>query len=342
MPLEIPVAGVMVVGLTVYTLTGGADFGGGVWDLLASGPRKRQQRLLIAEALAPIWESNHVWLILVVVLMFVCFPPAFAAISIALHVPLTLMLIGVVLRGSAFVFRAYDPALKDRTTGGWQRTFAVASAATPVMLGVSLGAVASGSLTLDPETGRVVTDFFSQWLAPFPFAVGALTLSLSAMLAAVYLTLETDDPALQEDFRKRALAGVVAVASASWWALLAARSGAPGLFAALTSSPWAIGLQSGAALAGAATLGALWTRQYAMARLGAGAQVIFLIGGFAMAQWPYIIPPHLTFADAAAPEVILGPVLAALGAGSLVLLPAFLWLYRVFRGAKLSRDAATE
>lgn len=106
--IEVLLAGVMMVALTFYALSGGADYGGGVWDLLAWGPRRKAQRELIAEAIAPIWEANHVWLIIVIVILFTAFPPAFAAIATALHIPLTLMLIGIVLRGAAFTFRSYD------------------------------------------------------------------------------------------------------------------------------------------------------------------------------------------------------------------------------------------
>src|SRR6185295_3243306 len=106
MGLPETIAAIMLVALTIYAIMAGADFGGGVWDLFASGPRAKQQRELIHNAIGPIWEANHVWLILVIVLTFACFPPAFAAISIALHIPLSLMLIGIVLRGSAFAFRS--------------------------------------------------------------------------------------------------------------------------------------------------------------------------------------------------------------------------------------------
>ncbi|MCB9746517.1 MAG: cytochrome d ubiquinol oxidase subunit II, partial [Alphaproteobacteria bacterium] len=272
MPLDAVVAAVMLVALTVYMLTGGADFGGGVWDLLATGPRKRAQRELIAETLAPIWEANHVWLILVVVLLFVCFPSAFAAISTALHVPLTLMLIGVVLRGSAFVFRAYDPATPDKTEGGWRLTFAVASVITPVMLGVCLGAVASGNIRI--SDGSVQTDFFSEWLTPFPFALGAFILTQAAMLAATYLTLETDDPALQEDFRRRALAAAALVVPMAWGTLWAARTGAPALHASLTASSWALPFQLVTAGVGAAAFAALLRRRYPLARGLVAAQVV--------------------------------------------------------------------
>src|SRR5580698_1434481 len=105
---EMLLALILMVSSTFYVLLGGADYGGGVWDLLASGPRRQAQRELIAHAIGPIWEANHVWLILVVVLLFTCFPPAFAVLMTFLHVPLAIMLIGIVLRGSAFTFRAYD------------------------------------------------------------------------------------------------------------------------------------------------------------------------------------------------------------------------------------------
>ena len=123
------VALVMLGALVFYALGAGADFGGGVWDLLVTGPRAAEQRRLIERAIGPIWEANHVWLILVVVLLFSAFPPAYAAASVALHVPLTLLLFGVVLRGSAFVFRHYsaDDAVAQHR---WGRLFAIASTDT--------------------------------------------------------------------------------------------------------------------------------------------------------------------------------------------------------------------
>src|SRR5579863_4288818 len=104
--LEVLLGFVIMASLTFYALLGGADYGGGVWDLLARGPRANRQRELIAKAIGPVWEANHVWLILVVVVLFTAFPPAFALIFTSLHVALLLVLLGIVLRGSAFVFRA--------------------------------------------------------------------------------------------------------------------------------------------------------------------------------------------------------------------------------------------
>ena len=199
--LELLLGGVMLVSLTFYVLLAGADYGGGVWDLFANGPRAPRQRELIAKAIGPIWEANHVWLILVVVLLFSAFPPAYALISTSLHVSLLLLLLGIVLRGSAFIFRAYDTAHSGQAR--WGHVFAMASLGTPILLGVVVGAISSGSIH-QPGEHETLAYFFT-WIAPFPFAVGLFALVLFALLAAVYLTLETDDPALQDDFRRRAI-----------------------------------------------------------------------------------------------------------------------------------------
>ncbi len=116
--LELIVAGFMLAALIFYAVTGGADYGGGMWDLLATGPRADAQRKAIEKAIGPIWEADHVWLILVIVILFTAFPRGFAALTTALHIPMTLMLIGIVLRGSAFIFRKYDVKAEDVRIGG--------------------------------------------------------------------------------------------------------------------------------------------------------------------------------------------------------------------------------
>jgi cytochrome bd ubiquinol oxidase subunit II len=145
LPLEVIIAAVMIAALIIYALLGGADYGGGVWDLFACGERTSAQRALIAEAIGPVWEANHVWLILVIVILFTAFPPAFATISTALHIPLTLLLIGIVLRGTTFTFRAYD-VQRDDVQRRWSLVFSIASMITPLLLGIVLGAIASGTI----------------------------------------------------------------------------------------------------------------------------------------------------------------------------------------------------
>ncbi len=317
---------VVLLALTAYALGAGADFGGGVWDLLARGPRAARQRALIAHAIGPIWEANHVWIILVVVLLFVCFPPAFAAISTALHVPLTLMLVGIVLRGSAFTFRSYD-APDDAVQRRWGLVFAVASLVSPVMLGVCVGTLATGSFRA--ENGEV-TDFWA-WLAPFPFLVGFLTLALFAFLAAVYLTLETRDAELQDDFRSRALAAGVATGVLALSGLPLARAAAPMMWDGLLGRTWSLPFQAFTALVAVAALAALVRRSYAAARVLAMLQVALVIWGWGFSQYPYLVIPDLPLSEAAAPPRVLRAVLVALAGGALLLGPALAYLFHVFK-----------
>src|SRR5260370_28075567 len=140
MMFELIVAGFMFVALIFYAVSGGADFGGGMWDLLATGPRADAQRNAIDKAIAPIWEANHVWLILVIVILFTGFPRAFAAMMTALNIPFTLMLIGIVLRGSAFTFRKYDVKSQD-VQHRWSTLFGAAGFFPPLIPGVAFGAL---------------------------------------------------------------------------------------------------------------------------------------------------------------------------------------------------------
>ncbi|HEX6965144.1 MAG TPA: cytochrome d ubiquinol oxidase subunit II [Gemmatimonadaceae bacterium] len=330
------VAALMLVSLTAYALSGGADFGGGVWDFLASGPRRAQQRALISHAIGPIWEANHVWLIIVVVLLFTCFPPAFALLAITLHIPLALMLIGIVLRGSAFAFRTYD-SHQDGAQRRWGRTFAIASTATPVLLGICIGAITEGRLVIVPGE-PFLSGFVMPWLTPFTIGVGVFALALFAFLAAVYLTMDAPDEPLREDFRVRALIAAAAVFVAAFGVLLLAQRAAPRMHAWLTTSIWALPLQVATALAALTAIWALWARRYPLARFAAVAQVTLILWGWALALYPYIVPPTLTLEQAAAPAITLRLVLWALAIGAVVLFPSLYYLFRVFKRGEEAFD----
>ncbi len=326
--LEIILAGVMLVALTFYALMGGADYGGGVWDLLAWGPRKKAQRALIAEAIGPIWEANHVWLILVIVILFSAFPPAFAAISTALHIPLTAMLIGIVLRGSAFTFRSYDKKTDD-VQHRWGGVFSVASLITPILLGITVGALSSGSIQFK---GDVLTSgFVLSWFAPFPFAVGIFALVLFAFLAAVYLTVEAPDAALQDDFRVRALFAAGAAGVMALIVYLLSGTGAPVVRQNLSASWWTWPLQIATAGAAVGAIVKLWQRRFRAARIYAALQVTLILWGWGYAQYPYLVVADFTIHNSAAPVVTLRLLWIALLAGTLLLLPSFYYLYRVFK-----------
>lgn len=279
-----------------------------------------------------IWEANHVWLVLVVVLTFTAFPAAFATLGTVLHIPLALMLVGIVLRGAAFVFRSYGSRTGEQRRN-WGRIFAMASTLTPLLLGIVIGAVASGAV--GAAQARIGTATFhdvyvAPWWSPFPIAVGVLALALFAMLAAVYLAYETHDDALRGDFRRYALSAAAAVFVAAFGALAVARGDAPMMRVGLMGSAWALPFQLATGVSATTAIGALWWRRYALARLAAAAQLSLILWGWAFAQFPYMVPSGLTIRSTVAPRITLVIVAWALAAGAVLLIPSLLYLRRTF------------
>ena len=180
-------AALLWLSLTAYAVLAGADFGGGVWDIFASGPRKQAQRRAVARAMGPVWEANHVWLIFMITGLFTTFPVAFS--------PVTIALMGIVLRGAAFAFRAHGREAVGPTSP-WGIVFGGSSIVTPFFLGTAAAAVATGAIRI--TDGKVVSGFGDGWTTAFAVVIGLLAVALCAYLAAAYLMVETeDDPALQ-------------------------------------------------------------------------------------------------------------------------------------------------
>jgi cytochrome d ubiquinol oxidase subunit II len=319
------------LGLVAYALTGGADFGGGMWDLLARGPRAPRQRALVERSIAPIWEANHIWLIFVTVLCFTVFPRAFAVLATAFHVPLLLALLGIVLRGAAFTFRAYgmEPAHRRAL---WQHVFASASAVTPLFLGMVVAGLASGGVRI--RDGVVVSPLTSGWTTPFAFAVGAFTVALCAMLAAVYLCVDAvreREPELAEDFRRRAIASELVAGALAMAALWRASVDAPELFDRLLGNAWSMPVQVATAGAAAGVIAALWRRRYGAARLCVAAQVVLVIVGWGLAMGDDLVLGAVSLHDAGARAEVMRPLAWVLGIGALALAPALVVLFRVFK-----------
>jgi cytochrome d ubiquinol oxidase subunit II len=299
---------VIGLGLVAYALTGGADFGGGMWDLLARGPRAERQRALVERSIAPIWEANHIWLIFVTVLSFTVFPRAFAVLATAFHVPLLLALFGIVLRGAAFTFRAYglEPAARRVI---WQRVFASASAITPLFLGMVVAGLASGSIRV--QGGVVVSPLTSGWTTPFAFAVGAFAVALFAMLAAVYLTVDAvreRETELAEDFRRRAIASELVAGVLAMLALWRASVDAPELFARLLGNAWSMPVQIATAAAAVGVIVTLWRRRWTVARRLVAAQVVLVIVGWGLAMGDDLVLAAVSIDDAGAHAEVVRPL----------------------------------
>src|ERR1700716_2734072 len=224
------------IGVTFYAVFGGADFGAGIWDLLAGGAeRGRRPRALIADAIAPVWEANHTWLIFDLVILWTAFPPVFAAIMSTLFVPLTAAGLGIVLRGAAFAFRPVAPTRRSRRIAGG--VFALGSVITPFFLGAAAGGIASGRVPV----GNAIGDPFTSWLNPTSLLVGGLAIAACAHLAAVFLVIDArrrGDAALERYFLRRATISAVVAGAAAVAGIAILHADAPRLAAGLTRAGW--------------------------------------------------------------------------------------------------------
>jgi cytochrome bd ubiquinol oxidase subunit II len=351
---ELAVLAIMWTAVTAYALLGGADFGAGIWDLLAgSRDRGAPRRALIEHAIGPVWEANHVWLIFVLVLLWTAFPAGFAAISSTLYIPLTLVALGVIARGSAFAFRkAIDEPWARRLFGA---AFAFSSLVTPWFLGAAAGAVAAGRVRPGLARGDVLTS----WLNPVSAVTGAFAVTACAFLAACYLTLDArrgGDAELAAWFGRRALASGLVVGACSVAGLAVLRAEAPLLYARLTGR--ALPLVVTAAASGVASLALAWPAARAGGRppgpagpgggqrpssrripwrlalalrvAGAGA-VAAALWAWAVAQYPYLLLPGLTVHAGAAPPATLTATLACAAVGGALVIPSLGWLLVLFQ-----------
>ncbi|MBJ6723543.1 cytochrome d ubiquinol oxidase subunit II [Geomesophilobacter sediminis] len=313
-------------GFILYALFAGADFGGGIWTAFAFGPRAGQQRDALFNAIGPVWETNHVWLIFVVVTLFTVFPAGFSALFTTLLTPLVLALVGINFRGAAFAFRHFGRQA-GREVPWSAATFEVASVLTPFTLGLAVAATGAGRITLaggQPSLG------VGTWLNPFTLMGGLIGVAICAYLAPVYMTVRVTGE-LREDFRKEALLAGLVLGGLTTLALPVAVYEAP-VFAQRLLRSWPIAFVALAVAAGCATQLFLWRRHYALAQVCSGGAVVCTLGGFAAALSPELLIGTLSFAAAAAPRPTLSAYLAILPIGALILIPSLVYLYWTFRG----------
>ena len=331
--------GLIGLGIIAYAVFAGADFGGGVWDLLATGPVANRQREAIAHAIGPVWEANNVWLIYVIVVTWTAFPIVYATVSTALFVPVVLALVGIILRGAAFGFRS-QYAQQAGIANAWGHIFNTASTITPFLLGTIAGAIASGGIRV--HDGTVVADLWSTWTTPFALVCGAFAVALCSVLAATYLTVEAQsagDLALVAVFRLRALVAGAITAVIGTIAAFLAYVQSPLLWSGLIGA--ALPLSLGAVLIGLGTAAALLLGSYRVARMGVVAETACILAAWSVAQYPYLIIPDVTVSMAAVPPSVLVAVAIASLAGMIVLLPSLWYLFRIFKGRGVRKPSRT-
>jgi cytochrome bd ubiquinol oxidase subunit II len=328
-------AALALLALTGYVVLGGADFGGGFWDLTAGGAERGAPiRAMIKRSMSPVWEANHVWLIFLLVVLWTAFPEAFGSIMSTLAVPIFLAALGIVLRGGAFALKGEAATIAEARSLG--ATFALSSVLVPFFLGTAAGAIAAGEVPVGNASGGA----FSSWTGPTSILVGLISVATGAHLAAVFLGADAQRAGRSElvrAFRTRALGSGAAAGALAIAGLAVLNSDAPDLFDGLTSG---LGLACVAvsALAGLLTLALEWTERFELARFSAALAVAAIVAGWAAAQEPYLLPPGLTVTEAAAPDATLVALLIACGAGMLVLVPALIWLFRLAVSGRLAYD----
>ncbi|HEX3300751.1 MAG TPA: cytochrome d ubiquinol oxidase subunit II [Actinomycetota bacterium] len=314
---------VLFVGIVAYAVFGGADFGAGFWDLVAGGAdRGARPRAVIEHAIGPVWEANHVWLIFVWVVLWTCFPAAYASITLTVFVPLTIAAFGIVLRGSGFAFRKTVTRTSSKRNFG--AAFASSSVIVPFCMGAVVGAIATGRI----PAGGVAGDPWSSWINPTSILGGVMAVVMAAYLASVYLVWDARriaDDEMVEYFRRRAVVTAVVAGVVAFAGIFVLHHDDPFLFSGLTSRGLPAVIVS--ALCGLGSLMLLVRRRPHWARVLAAGAVATIVLGWGMAQWDYVLPQTLTVAQAAAPSGTIDAVLVATALAVAVLGPSFALLY---------------
>jgi cytochrome d ubiquinol oxidase subunit II len=323
------VAAILTTGITLYAVFGGADFGAGMWDLLAGqGKRADNARAQIDRSIAPVWEANHVWLIFVLVVAWTAFPPAFSAVMSTLYIPLALAVLGIVLRGSGFAFRHALPGPVQRPA---TRVFGVSSVLTPFFMGAAVGAIASGEVPADGGG-----DPTASWIGVLPLLSGALFVAAAAYLAAVFLVRDagaSGEPELERYFARRALAAAIVAGGLAAGGIVALHSEARFVYDGLVGPGLPLVILSG--VCGAGALGLLARglsrgfdlRVSFLMRGAAVGAVVAVIWGWFVAQHPYLLPTSLTIEDAAGASASLTAVIVVFAIAVVVILPSLGLLY---------------
>jgi cytochrome d ubiquinol oxidase subunit II len=337
--LAVLCAALDMLALIAYAALGGADFGGGVWDLLARGPQAERQRQAIAHALGPVWEANNVWLVFVLVVTWTAFPIVFAALSTALFIPLTLVLVGIIFRGTAFTFR-WEFGGRQWIRKAWARTFSVASTITPFFLGAAAGAIAGGDIHI--HNNQIIANYWTTWLTPFALSCGAFAVALCSVLAATYLTVEAEqagDQELMQTFRVRAIIAGAITALVGALAAILSISESPLLWKGLIGR--ALPLSLGAVLIGLATAACLLLAYHRAARILVVGETVCILAAWAVAQYPYLVIPDVTIDGAATSSNVLALLLICSLAGMAILLPSLWYLFRVFKSENAPHPRTT-
>ncbi|SFC11197.1 cytochrome d ubiquinol oxidase subunit II [Parapedobacter composti] len=317
--------------ICLYLLLGGADFGAGIVELTVRRKHKLKVRKIMSRAIGPVWEANHMWLIIAIVILFVGFPEIYTHMSIYVHIPLVAMLLGIIARGTAFVFRNYD-AVSDQWQHLYTRIFTWSSVVTPFFLGII--AASTVSRTIDPAATHFVSAYIHSWLTWFGAAIGLFTISICGYLAAAYAIGSVDEAYDRLLMARIARRFIYIVVVAGGLVFLAAA------YSDIPLMEWIFGGTIGqlaillATVSLAFTFPALQRRKAFAARVLAGFQVTMILLAATYQHYPELVlfkhGGGLSLIDHAGNHSTITALAWALLLGSVFILPFLFYLMRVF------------
>jgi cytochrome d ubiquinol oxidase subunit II len=322
----------LLVSVFLYCLLGGADFGGGIIELFSRGKNKEKVQELISISIAPIWEANHMWLIITVVILFNAFPAIYSLVSVSLYIPLILLLIGIVLRGSAFAFRHYD-AFKDSSQKIYSRVFRYSSLMVTFFFGLIIGAIISGKISFHPVS--FYEGYIEPWFNFFSISVGLFLISLFSFLAAVFLIGDSEDKELIKVFTIKSKQANIASVITGGMVFASSLIEQNGFAERFITNPVSLLLIILASI----LLPVLWKILNDglkwPSRILAGTQMLLILGAFYAVYFPVIVRIRdgndLTLFNSHAPAVTQNYLGWALIIGSVIIFPALFYLYKVFQ-----------
>lgn len=320
-PLALFWAGVLALAILVYVILDGFDLGVGI---LFGTTREESHRAQMMDTIAPFWDGNETWLVVIGAGLYAAFPAVYAVFLGAFYIPVLLLLFGLVFRGIAFEFRYRA----ERMRWLWDRGFWVGSTVTAFVQGAAIGAMMNG---IAVENGQFAGSSFD-WLAPFPILTGVGLVLGYALLGAGWLVLKSEGDLRDWAYgRIRWLtAGVFAVlflaVMITFEASAVARNN-------LEARSWGLAFP---VIGVTALFGVLIGARQRRDGLPFGMTVLFFLCAFLTLGtlfWPYMVPYTITVASAAAPEASLSFLFY--GAGVVVLPVIVIYtaaVYWIFRG----------
>ncbi len=329
----------LMVSLLLYVLLAGADFGAGIIELFSSKKSQSITKKTVYRVIGPVWEANHIWIIIMVVILWVGFPEFYNVLTVYLHIPLTLVLLGVTLRGVSFVFRHYD-AFKDNSQILYDWMFRISSLITPIFLGMTFGAMVSGNIILETSNMSFFEVFIHPWLNSFSILTGLFFAALCAFLASVLLIGEANKEERKIYVGKARVANVIVV----FLGLLVLSIGYINNITFVTDfieNPYAIGLVVLSALIIFPLTYSIKKASKIKSRFLVGVQVILILLAAILTHYPYLLITannKISIVDTASTPKVIEVLGISLLIGGAIILPGLFHLLKSFKMIKILDD----